>query len=259
MTHRTFITTAIFLSYYALAWYGLSVFESGLLLTSLVLFGFPAYALARFSAAPGAVMVAVILFGATLGIFLEGIAHVYGLWYTIGIDAARLFGLVPIEAIAATSIQVLFLALLYEALFDDGVYTVAPARMRLWAFAVLALTVAFFVAIEAYIGARLIESPYQWIVSLLLLACFLALVVYRALTIRFLDRLVYFSFVAAVPLGVSLSLALTNVHKVFGHVSEYAYTYSWFGELVPIEELALILTMPLLVATVYEIYLDDIG
>lgn len=258
-SHRTLILSFVAFLYYALAWYGLYMFGAEILLTSLVLFGIPAYALARFSSAPTAVLISVILLGGSLAFLLESIAHTYGLWYTVGVDSARLFGLIPFEAVVATSLQVLFLALAYEAMFDDGVYTERSARLRFSAFVVLLATLTLFVALEAYIDTRFMESPYQWLISALLLACFLSLMAYRSLTIRFLDRLVLFTMLAALPLSINLALAISNVHKVFANLHSYAYTYNLWGSALPLEELLLALTMPLLVATVYEIYLDDIA
>ena len=257
--HRTLIISIVFCVYYVLAWYGLYVFGAEILLTSLVLFGVPAYALARFSSAPTSVLISVILLGASLALFLEGIAHVYGLWYTVGVDELRIFGLIPIEALVATTLQVVFLALVYESMFDDGVYTEQSSRTRMAAFGILLGTVAVLIALESVIDTRFMESPYQWLISALLLSCFLSLVTYRSLTVRFLDRLIYFTMVAAIPLGINLMLAITNVHKVFANLNEYSYTYTLFASSVPLEELLLALTMPLLVATVYEIYLDDVA
>ncbi len=257
--HRTLVISVVAVLYYALAWYGLHAFGAEILLTALVLFGVPAYALARFSSAPSTVLVSVTLFGATLAFLMESIAHTYGLWYTIGVDATRMFGLVPVEAVAATTLQVLCLALLYEAMFDDGVYTMRSSHTRFVAFGVLAGTVALLVLFEAYLDTRLIDSPYQWLISCFVLACFLSLLAYRSLTVRFLDRLVYFTLAAAIPLSINLMLAVSNVHKVFANVHEYAYSYFLFSSTIPLEEFLLALTMPLLVATVYEIYLDDIS
>lgn len=257
--HRTLIISLVCVLYYGLAWYGLYAFGAGILLTSLILFGVPAYALARFSSAPSQVLVSVSVFGASLAFLMESIAHTYGLWYTIGEDVARVLGVVPIEAVVATTLQVLFLALLYEAMFDDGVYTDGSSRNRFAAFGVLAGTIAFLVIFEAYFDTRLIENPYQWLISAFVLACFLSLLTYRSLTIRFLDRLIYFTLAATVPLSINLMLAVTNVHRVFANVHEYAYSYVLFSSTIPLEEFLLALTVPLLVGTVYEIYLDDIA
>ncbi len=256
--HRKLIITAVASVYYVLSSYALYLFGAEILLTSLVLFGIPAYALAKFSLAPTPVLVSIILLGTGLSLLLEATAHVYGLWYTVGVDELRIFSIVPIEALGAMVLQVLFLSLVYEALFDDGVYTTQSARKRYGVFSLLAIGVFFFIFIHSLINDRIFGSAsYIWLNLSLLGACFISLAVYRVFTIQFLDRLVYFVGVAMIPLVINLGISVANVHKVFANYNEYAYTFSFMGEMVPLEEVILVMTIPFFVATMYEIYLDN--
>lgn len=256
--HRKVLLGAIGVAYYALAAYGLYIFEAGLILTSLVLFGLPAYILARFSAAPSAVLIAVCTLGGGLALLLEGVAHIYGIWYTVGISELRLFGLIPIEMIVCTVLQTLFLALLYELIFDDGKYTTARASDRFVAFCVFCLCVLLLVAIHQYLlqGVFFTHS-YLWILGVLTASSIAALAVHRALTLRFFDRLAGFCMIAVVPMLIGSILSITNTHKVFAHVQDYVYAFTINGSMFPLEELILVLVMPAFVAVFYEIYLDD--
>jgi hypothetical protein len=256
--HRNVLLGAGALVYYALAVYALSLFDSGILTTSLILFGVPAYFLARYSAAPSAVIVAVITLGLGIAIILEGVAHIYGIWYTIGVDELRLFGLIPIEVFASSVIQTLFLALLYELIFDDGIYTASHARVRYAAFIVFCISVLGLLAIHQYILKGIFFShSYVWILGVLVASTLATLAVHKSLTVHFFDRLVLFSVAACVPLLANLYLAVVNTHKVFAHVGDYLYTLTIGGNTFPVEELALALVMPLFIATFYELYLDD--
>jgi hypothetical protein len=244
--------------YYALACYGLFVFESGILVSSLVLFGFPAYLLARYSAAPAAVIISVMTLGTGIAIMLEGIAHIYGIWYTLGVDELRIFGLIPVEVIFASVIQTLFLALLYEFIFDDGIYTTSSARVRFTAFCVFVLSVLGLIGIHQYLLQGIFFThSYIWILFILIASSFATLAVHKALTMHFFNRLFAFSLIASIPLLVNLFVSVANTHKVFAHVNDYLYTFMFLGNTFPLEEILLALTMSLFVATFYELYLDD--
>jgi hypothetical protein len=48
-----------------------------------------------------------------------------------------------------------------------------------------------------------------------------------------------------------------NTQKLFAYEHDYLYSFRVFGNLVPIEEVVLMLILPMFVAVFYEIYLDD--
>ena len=256
--HRNVLLGFCAFLYYALATYALYSFEAGLLLTTLVLFGLPSYALARFSAAPGAVIIAVIVFGAGMGLLLEGIAHIYGIWYTIGVDELRIFGLVPVEILLSSVLQTLFLALLYELFFDDGTYTTSSARVRFVAFGVFVLSVLGLLALHRYVLDGIFFShSYLWVIGIFAASSIAALAVHKSFSLRFTEKLFSFCLIAWTPLVCGVVLAVGNTHKVFAYTNDYIFSFSMFREIVPIEELLLALILPLFVATFYELYLDD--
>lgn len=256
--HRNIILGVSALFYYVLSCYALYVFESGILTTGLILFGIPSYFLARFSHVPGAVMVSVLTLATGMAFILEGIAHIYGIWYTIGVDELRIFGLIPVEVILVSILQIFFLALLYELIFDDGVYTVASARVRFTALGVCVLSVIALVGIHQYLLQGIFFThSYLWILGILVASSFATLAVHKALTMKFFDRLIGFSLLAAFPLLINLFLTVSNTHKVFAYVGDYLHTFSLAGSTFPVEEVALAFVMPLFVATFYELYLDD--
>lgn len=258
MLHRRLVIFSIAALYYGVATVAILAFETQILMSSIVLFGLPAYVLARFSLAPFSVLLVVGLVGTGIGIMLETIAHLYGLWYTAGTNVAKLFGVIPLEGVLSIVLQVVFLALIYETLFDDGVYTERSVNRRIGYFvgittALLGLSWLGIVLKDSFF----IESAYIWLLLLLMATCFVVLFVYRAFSVQLLDRIILFSTVAVVPLMSAVIVAVFNVQKVFALGSEYSYTFSVLGETIPLEEVVLVALLPLLVATVYELYLDD--
>jgi hypothetical protein len=258
MIHRRLVLLALAAVYYGIAIFSLLIFEAQLLVSSVVLFGIPAYALARFSLAPFSVLAVVALAGAGVGVLLEALAHVYGLWYTAGVNVVKLFGIIPIEGVLAMTMQIVFLTLVYETMFDDGFYSVRSVYHRMAVF--LGATAGLVAAAWASIYLRnlfFIESMYLWLLLILAVTCFTVLYSYRAFSVQLLDRIVLFTLITLGPLLGALLVAVVNVQKVFAYTNEYMYSFSVLGETIPLEEVLLLLVLPLLVATVYELYLDD--
>lgn len=257
--HRWIIISLITVLYYAIAWYGLALFDAGLVTTAAILFGFPSILFVRYTLAPAPVLIAVTVFGIGITLLLEGIAAMHGLWSVVGYDSARIFGIVQTEVLIASTMYILFLVLLYEFIFDDGVYTVRNARTRFGAIAVFAVGVLTLLYLHAHVFPGIyFNHAYLWVVAIFIGSSVAALGVYRAYSVQFFDRLLHFSCIGAVPSFIALSLAAHNQQKVFENMHEYLFTVSVFGSTIPFEELLLAFAIPFFVATIYELYLDDL-
>tara|TARA_B100000745_G_C20146277_1_gene393082 strand:- start:836 stop:1615 length:780 start_codon:yes stop_codon:yes gene_type:complete len=256
--HRTVLLFSIIVLYYTLALWSLFVFDAGMLVSALVLFAVPALALARFTVAPPMVLLSVTVLGAGVAFLLEGIAHMYGLWYSIGIMETRVFNLVPLEMLIVIVFQVVFLALLYEVFFDDGIYSPRSAWQRFGFFAVFSVAVVVLIGIQRYVADSIfLPYSYLWMIGILVGSALAILILHKSLSVPFFDRIIDFSLIAAVPSGIYLFLASANVYKVFGYTQEYIATISFYGQSVPLEEIILLFALPFFIGTVYEVYLDD--
>ncbi len=258
MYHRNLVLFSVLLSYYVISLWTLMTFDAGLLVTAVVLYGVPSVALAHFSVAPLAMVLSVGTLGAGLAFILEGAAHLFGLWYSLGISELRVAGLVPLEMVVATTLQVLFFALLYEVLFDDGIYTKTSLKTRFTAFLVFLVSAIGLVLLHTVLlWGWYVEYAFVWLVAIFVAAAFAALMLYRKATVLLLDRLVDFAFIAVVPSGIGLWLAVHNVHKVYALTDGYIGEVLIFGQMLPVEEILLLFTLPFLTALLYELYLDD--
>ena len=169
-----------------------------------------------------------------------------------------MFGLVPLEMLIAIVCQVLFLSLLYEILFDDGVYSPRSAWQRFGFFAVFSVAVIALIGFHRYIADEVfLPYSYLWMIGIMLVAALATLTLHKELSVAFFDRVIDFSLIGAMPLAIYLWLASANVHKVFAHTQEYIATVSFYGQPVPLEEIVLLFALPFFVATIYEVYLDD--
>ena len=244
--------------YFTLASWGLYIFDIGLLGTSLILFGLPSFLLARYSAISSPLFLVIVLFASGMAVLLESLAHLYGIWYVLGVEEIKLFGLVPLEVLATSIIQIIFLVLLYEFIFDDGDYKVTDIHKRLLSFCLFFVSVVILVIFHIYLlGGVYTAYSYIWIVGILIASALAMLATHKALTLRFFDRLSLFTLFCSIPLSFGLILSVVNIHKVFAYKEAYLYSFSLFGNTIPFEEILLIFALPLFVATVYEMYLDD--
>ncbi len=256
--HRQLILFSILILYYAIGIYGLYVFDAGIIVSALILFGVPSLILSRLTLAPPVVLISIALLGGGVAVLFEGIAHIYGLWYTFGIIDARLFGLVSIEMIIAIVMQVIFLALLYEIFFDDGIYTQTSAWKRMSFFGV------FFVGVIGLIGIHyllldglFINYSYFWIIGIVLASALAALAMHRNLDVAFFDKIIDFTLVSSIFMGMFLWVSSANSHQLFLNNEEYLYVFYFYGQMVPIEEIMLLFALPFFIGTMYELYLDD--
>lgn len=258
MSHRALIVGISWLLYFGIALFGLALFDAGVLLSQMILFGIPALVLLRWTHAPSPVVVAVTAFGFGLGVILEGVAYFYGLWSSgtaMGLASATIF---PIETVLSIMMQTLFLTLCYEILFDDIEFTVRSARQRLVFFFVFSISALGLITIHYILAPGWnVSYSYAWIIGSMIVSALLALMLQKQLSVPVFDKVIDFCLVAALPLGSSLWLAAENSHKLFLTEEDYLATVYFFGHYVPLEEIALLFVLPFLVASVYEMYLDD--
>ena len=243
--------------YYAVSFYGLAILDAGLLVSALVLFGLPAYLLARYSAAPTPVITSIVALGIGLSLVLEATAGLYGLWDTGGVAQLRIFGLIPTELVLATILQTLFLALLYELLFDDGQYTASSGRTRFGAFALFIVAASIIaLSLQYFFGNSFGADAYLWVVGILAGSGIAALALARVITVRMFDKIIDFSLLASIPLLIGSFLASANGHKIF-EGNTYLGDVTLFSIAVPFEELLLAIAIPFFIGVIYEVYLDD--
>lgn len=255
--HKHILILSIFATYFAVAGYGLYIYQAGILVSALVLFGVPAYALARYSHAPSVILTSVIVLSLGLACILESVAVISGLWVSQGIQELAIANTIQLEALLSFVLQSLFLVLLYELFFDDGIYTQVSAQTRLTAFFVFCAGLVSLTCIYLFFGPdQTVSYAYLFILVALMLSSISALGVYRTYSVRFFDKLVNFTALASFPLLVATVVSVANGHRLFSTSPAFA-TVELLSVPVPLEVFLLILVLPFLVATMYEVYLDD--
>lgn len=258
MIHRSLLVLAVAALYYSIATIALVSTAAGSLLTALVLFGAPTVLLLWQSNAPKVLILHLVVISSTVGVLLQGFAHAGGVWFMESDSALRLFSFLPIEAVLVSAMQAAFLVVLYEVLFDDCRYSTRTLRERLAATFVLAIggvAILFFGYIVTFGFAT--NFLFWWLLFGLVAPAIAALLTTRNLSVALIDRLVDFSLVSAVPLALSLFVALANSQLIYSGTSTSLQKVFWFHTYVPIEALALLFLFPFTIAVLYELYLDD--
>ena len=137
--------------------------------------------LGKLSFAPGPVLISVSALGFGVAFFLEGVAHAYGLWSTVGSQQLQLFNLFSTEMIVAIVLQALLLSMLYEIMFDNRRYSIAPARNRLVAFGLFALLMTVLIFAQQYfLPSTVNSSAYVYLIAAIVCASVASLLFLKA-------------------------------------------------------------------------------
>jgi hypothetical protein len=201
----------------------------------------------------GRLLVATALV-AVVFVVIDAVAHTTGAWYSIVQSSTRLLG-VSFESVLFAFVHSLYFLVLYEFFFDDGVIQSRRQKILLPLMVTLgALVVSFFYLFSV----ELVSFSFLWILAVLFLVLIVTLLfMARGASGKILEKVFWFA-VAVWPLSVLMELvALANGVRVFAFTTEYMATVTLFGQVVPLEELVLLLVWPMTLAALYECYLDD--
>ncbi len=191
---------------------------------------------------------------ATVFLVIDAVGHTTGAWYSIVQSSTRLLG-VSFESVLFAFIHSLYFLVLYEFFFDDGV--IKSRRQKV----LLPLVTTFGTVVVSFLylfSVQLASFSFLWILVVLfsVLVCTL-LFMGRGASWAVAEKVFWFA-VAVWPLSVLMELvALANGVRVFAFTSEYLTTVTMFGQVVPLEELLLLLIWPMTLAALYECYVDD--
>jgi hypothetical protein len=200
----------------------------------------------------------IVLLSVALTAFIQVFAYLNGLWYEIGPTHLRVFSLVPVEAFAASFVQILYFVVIYEYFFDDRASSQSVGK-RKWhpvLIGTLTLTSLAFAYLSLFSGI-FFSYPYAILLVLLGLLAISALAFAHRSWQRVLRKTALFAL-AALPLSLVYQFVLLeNELRFFANLNEYLAVFSIFGHSIPLEELLLSLLIPYWVAMLYELYIDD--
>lgn len=191
-----------------------------------------------------------------LALLIGVFAYINGLWFETSPTEIRIFGLVPVEALFAGFLHILFYVVLYEYFFDDR-ETAAVIKHRsvylIVTIAALALTVGYVYVFSSL----LLTYAFAWLVAVVFAMFLFAVLLIHHDRKKLLTRMMRFGVVVA-PLSLVYEyVALNNNLRFFANSNEYVYSFVLFEQLVPLEELLFVLLLPLVIGLFYELFFDD--
>ena len=255
--HRNVVFTFGLIVYFVVVTIALTNFDVGLFTSAIILLGLPTFLLARFSAAPSVLLLAVTCFAVGMAFLLEGAAYAYGLWYTSSSVGVEIMGFLSLEIFLITLMKIIFLVLFYELLFDDGLYSLSKARNNFVEFGVFGISAAVLVGVISLLFDNFNDSnAYYWITIILLLSSLAMLSLRQALTLRLINKIVHFVGVAMIPMLCIELLIVSGGHKVIIPML-YTFSFPFTNTSLSIPDFLLAISIPAFVIVVYELYLDD--
>ena len=198
---------------------------------------------------------------ATFTLLATAIVQLYayksGLWYELSPLELPLFGGAPIESYVFSVLHILYLILLYEYFFDDGV---SVKRSKISARSLGSLGVLYAVALGALYTNPIIFVSYPFAFLLAFLSSLFALLIMMRKSVpsvALFKKAGLFAF-ATLPLSLVYEwIMVENNIRLFANINEYIMYFEWNRHIIPAEEILLLLMIPFGLVLLYEMYLDD--
>jgi len=190
-------------------------------------------------------------------VVFQAFAYSQGIWYEVTPTNIWVFGAGPLESYVFAALLIIYFAVLYEYFFDDKTNrgTSLTKAIHIASISVL-LAIAFgYVFLTS---AVIVEHGFAVLVGFLAFGLVaLGSIRQQLLDRRVLQKATLFS-VAMLPIGLIAELVLlSNNIRIYAHLNEYVATIQYFGHVLPIEEIFLLLLLPMWIVVVYELCFDD--
>lgn len=184
-------------------------------------------------------------------------AYKSGLWYELSPLSLPVFGGAPLETYLFSVFHILYLVLLYEYFFDDGV-SVKQTKLSARSLAGVGILYAVMVGVLYTDPILFVTYPFAFLLAFMSSLFALVILVRKSVPdVRLFKKAGLFSL-ATFPLALVYEWILVeNGIRLFANVNEYIWYFNLNGNIVPIEEILLLLAVPFGIVMLYELYIDD--
>ncbi len=222
---------------------------------AVLLFGVPVIILLYDTPLPTAKLLISVVLIATVYFVVEYFAQFSGAWYTVTSDTILGFGIpLSVGQLLFGLLHTLYILVLYEYFFDDD--RLMPVRWQPISLTMVCVLSVLLTAVYLF-SVHIVTFAFSWLILLLLGTLLCIGLCTKDMPITVWRRMVIFSL-AVLPLSFIVELlAIAAGIRIFAFSSEYLWTISIVGQVVPIEELLFLLVWPLLAVVMYEAFLDD--
>lgn len=190
-------------------------------------------------------------------VVLQVFAYSQGIWYEITPTNIWVFGAGPLESYIFAAILIMYFTVMYEYFFDDKTNR-GTSLTKAFQIALLSVVLAVAFGYVFLTADVIVQHGFAILVGFLAFG----LIALGSIRQQLLDRSVLRKAVlfscAMLPIGLIAELVLlSNNIRIYAHLNEYVATLSYFGYTLPIEEIFLLLLLPMWIVIIYELCFDD--
>ncbi|MES2749704.1 MAG: hypothetical protein V4606_04910 [Patescibacteria group bacterium] len=188
---------------------------------------------------------------------LQLYAYKSGLWYELSPLSISILGGAPLEAYLFSVLHILYLILLYEYFFDDGV-SAKRTKISARGLGIVGIIYSLILGMLYLDPTVLVNYPFAFLLALMSSLFALIILINKTLPSAALFKKAGMFTLAVFPLSLIYEWVMVeNEIRIFANVNEYLGYFTWNGSIVPLEELLLLLLIPFGVVMIYEMFIDD--
>lgn len=231
--------------------------NASFLVVTAVLFGAPIFVLWNRLQLTSHLVPLVATFTLLATAIIQIYAYKSGLWYELSPLSLAVFGGAPLETYIFSVLHILYLILLYEYFFDDGTST-KRTKISPRGLGVLGVMYALMLGIIYTDSTILVSYPFAFLLAFMSSLFAVMILVRKSMPPVALFKKAGLFAIATLPLSLIYEwILLENGIRLFANVNEYIGYFEWNYQVIPVEQLLLLLVVPFGLVMLYEMYIDD--
>ena len=256
MTNRWFFL--FFVSLYTLCTALILVWaQASFLIITALLFGAPLFVLWNRLRLTSHLIPLLTTFTLLVTAIIQIYAYKSGLWYELSPLSLPVFGGAPLETYIFSVVHILYLILLYEYFFDDGV-SAKRTKIHARGLGLIGGGYALVLGVVYINPIILVTYPFAFLLAFISSLFALMILVQKNIPSLALFKKAGLFALATLPLSLVYEWVLIeNGVRLFANVNEYIWYFEWNRNVIPVEELLLLLLIPFGLVMLYEMFIDD--
>ncbi len=184
-------------------------------------------------------------------------AYKSGLWYELSPLSYSVFGGAPFEAYLFSVLHILYLILLYEYFFDDGL-SAKRTKISARGLSIVGIVYSLILGMLYLDPTVLVNYPFAFLLAFISSLFALIILVNKTVPSAALFKKAGVFALSTFPLSLIYEWVMVeNGIRIFANLNEYIGYVTWNRNIVPLEEVVLLLIIPFGVVMIYEMFIDD--
>jgi len=200
----------------------------------------------------------ISLIAVSATIVIQSYAYRQGLWYEITPSQLMMFGTGPIESYIFATLLIMYLVVMYEYFFDDHASSFGRSFEKAMQIGVLSVLIAIAFGYVFLSAATVVENGFMILIGFLSFALVAMTSVRYQLLQKNIFRKAFLFTTAMLPISlIAEFVLLSNNIRFYAHFNDYVYVFNFLGHPLPLEEIFLLVLLPMWVVILYELCFDD--